>query len=156
MEVRTYLCITVSVPTAGTPYEGGLFKMKLVLGKDFPATPPQGTRKKGSRLAWWQVMTTCSTHTHTHTHRLFLDQNLPPKCGQEWCHLCQHPQERLEVRPWHQTHPPGKPTQFLSTLVCIPVAGGPRPLPLFVFFTTQKQTLFIPSRIDFVCFCCYR
>ena len=28
--------------TAGTPYEGGLFKMKLVLTKDFPSAPPQG------------------------------------------------------------------------------------------------------------------
>eukprot|EP00794_Sanderia_malayensis_P009134 gene9134-10107_t len=27
---------------AGTPYEGGLFKMKLILGKDFPASPPNG------------------------------------------------------------------------------------------------------------------
>lgn len=27
---------------AGTPFEGGMFKMKLVLGKDFPAAPPQG------------------------------------------------------------------------------------------------------------------
>ena len=27
---------------AGTPYEGGFFKMKLVLGKEFPAVPPQG------------------------------------------------------------------------------------------------------------------
>ena len=27
---------------AGTPYEGGMFKMKLVLGRDFPAAPPQG------------------------------------------------------------------------------------------------------------------
>lgn len=27
---------------AGTPYEGGLFRMKLVLGRDFPAAPPQG------------------------------------------------------------------------------------------------------------------
>lgn len=26
----------------GTPYEGGLFKMKLVLPKEFPASPPQG------------------------------------------------------------------------------------------------------------------
>ena len=26
----------------GTPFQGGLFKMKLVLGKDFPASPPQG------------------------------------------------------------------------------------------------------------------
>lgn len=27
---------------AGTPYEGGLFRMKLVFGRDFPAAPPQG------------------------------------------------------------------------------------------------------------------
>ena len=27
---------------AGTPYEGGIFKMKLVLGKDFPTAPPAG------------------------------------------------------------------------------------------------------------------
>ncbi|NXB46556.1 UBE2S enzyme, partial [Leucopsar rothschildi] len=26
----------------GTPYAGGLFRMKLVLGKDFPASPPKG------------------------------------------------------------------------------------------------------------------
>lgn len=27
---------------AGTPYEGGLFRVKLVLGKDFPTAPPKG------------------------------------------------------------------------------------------------------------------
>lgn len=27
---------------AGTPYEGGLFKMKLVLTQDFPNSPPKG------------------------------------------------------------------------------------------------------------------
>merc|ERR1712167_35847 len=26
----------------GTPYEGGCFKMKLVLGSDFPSAPPKG------------------------------------------------------------------------------------------------------------------
>ena len=31
-----FLCI------AGTPFEGGQFKMKLVLGKDYPTAPPQG------------------------------------------------------------------------------------------------------------------
>ena len=68
MEVRT---LSLSVPTAGTPYEGGLFKMKLVLGKDFPATPPQGMRKKGSRLATvgsGDHLFNTHTHTHTHTH----------------------------------------------------------------------------------------
>lgn len=27
---------------AGTPYEGGVFRMKLVLSRDFPTSPPQG------------------------------------------------------------------------------------------------------------------
>ena len=31
-----------SLHTAGTPYEGGVFCMKLVLSRDFPASPPQG------------------------------------------------------------------------------------------------------------------
>ncbi len=31
-----------SILAAGTPYEGGMFRMKLVLSKDFPASPPQG------------------------------------------------------------------------------------------------------------------
>nr|C1C3R6.1 RecName: Full=Ubiquitin-conjugating enzyme E2 S; AltName: Full=E2 ubiquitin-conjugating enzyme S; AltName: Full=Ubiquitin carrier protein S; AltName: Full=Ubiquitin-protein ligase S [Aquarana catesbeiana]ACO51626.1 Ubiquitin-conjugating enzyme E2 S [Aquarana catesbeiana] len=26
----------------GTPYAGGIFRMKLILGKDFPAAPPKG------------------------------------------------------------------------------------------------------------------
>ncbi|EDV27414.1 uncharacterized protein TRIADDRAFT_53086 [Trichoplax adhaerens] len=26
----------------GTPYEGGIFRLKLMLGKDFPMVPPQG------------------------------------------------------------------------------------------------------------------
>lgn len=28
--------------TEGTPYAGGVFRMRLVLGKDFPAAPPRG------------------------------------------------------------------------------------------------------------------
>ena len=28
--------------SAGTPYAGGLFRVKLVLGKDFPRVPPKG------------------------------------------------------------------------------------------------------------------
>lgn len=30
---------------AGTPYEGGLFRVKLVLGKDYPTAPPKGELK---------------------------------------------------------------------------------------------------------------
>lgn len=26
----------------GTPYEGGVFRMKLIMGDDFPAAPPKG------------------------------------------------------------------------------------------------------------------
>lgn len=29
-------------PTEKTPYEGGTFKMKLVLGQDYPQSPPRG------------------------------------------------------------------------------------------------------------------
>ena len=29
--------------TAGTPYEDGTFRMKMILGPDFPNTPPKGT-----------------------------------------------------------------------------------------------------------------
>ena len=28
--------------SAGTPYAGGMFKMKLVLGKKYPSEPPRG------------------------------------------------------------------------------------------------------------------
>ena len=31
-----------SCSAAGTPYEGGLFKMKLVVGSEFPQAPPKG------------------------------------------------------------------------------------------------------------------
>lgn len=32
----------VPPPAEGTPYAGGVFRMKLLLGKDFPASPPKG------------------------------------------------------------------------------------------------------------------
>lgn len=33
----------------GTPFEGGLFKCKLVLGQDFPQHPPKGTARRALR-----------------------------------------------------------------------------------------------------------
>ena len=33
---------TITTLLGGTPYEGGKFKVKLVLSKDFPASPPRG------------------------------------------------------------------------------------------------------------------
>ncbi len=32
-----------SLFTAGTPYEGGAFRLRLDLGPDFPSAPPKGT-----------------------------------------------------------------------------------------------------------------
>ena len=69
-------------PIAGTPYEGGLFKMKLVLGKDFPASPPQGKctlvvdlpplvvnmHALSHTLSHTHALTHTHTHTHTHAH----------------------------------------------------------------------------------------
>ena len=40
--ILTVLSLSCLLSLAGTPYEGGLFKMKLVLPKEFPATPPLG------------------------------------------------------------------------------------------------------------------
>ena len=36
------LTCVVPVDTEGTPYEGGVFRMKLALGADFPNVPPKG------------------------------------------------------------------------------------------------------------------
>lgn len=40
---RCFNCdfLQMSFCTAGTPYAGGRFNVKLVLGKDFPHTPPK-------------------------------------------------------------------------------------------------------------------
>lgn len=42
--VRTYsfMRLILYVLTEGTPFAGGIFRMRLVLGKDFPAVPPKG------------------------------------------------------------------------------------------------------------------
>ena len=43
--LETKLCNTPNyklIISAGTPYEAGIFKVKLVLQRDFPASPPKG------------------------------------------------------------------------------------------------------------------
>ena len=45
MYIPCTICTTdciLSFLTAGTPYAGGLFRMKLVLSKNFPSEPPKG------------------------------------------------------------------------------------------------------------------
>lgn len=37
-----YLSKSVKFLPAGTPYAGGLFRVRLVLSKDFPSSPPKG------------------------------------------------------------------------------------------------------------------
>jgi len=61
---------TIEGPS-GTPYEGGAFKMKLVLGKDFPQSPPRG---------------------------FFSNKDISSKCIKKWRNLCQYAEERLESR----------------------------------------------------------
>ena len=41
-EAPKSLILFLVLATAGTPYEGGLFRMKIVLGEDFPTAPPKG------------------------------------------------------------------------------------------------------------------
>ena len=45
----------------GTPFEGGVFKMKLVLGSEFPTAPPKGVSL--SPLAATGIMASPVTHS---------------------------------------------------------------------------------------------
>jgi len=47
----------------GTPFEGGLFKMKLVLGSDFPNAPPKGTSLYlHAAKTSYSIRKNCATH----------------------------------------------------------------------------------------------
>lgn len=52
-EDLTDLQVTIEGPE-GTPYAGGLFRMKLLLGKDFPASPPKGYFLTSTQM--WALM----------------------------------------------------------------------------------------------------
>uniref|UniRef100_A0A453NJB2 UBC core domain-containing protein n=1 Tax=Aegilops tauschii subsp. strangulata TaxID=200361 RepID=A0A453NJB2_AEGTS len=52
----TSICADIDGP-GGTPYENGVFRMKLVLSRDFPQSPPKG---------------------------IFCDQNIPSKHIEQW------------------------------------------------------------------------
>jgi ubiquitin-conjugating enzyme E2 S len=39
---NTHTCARTRGPRTGTPYEGGLFRLRLSLPPDFPASPPKG------------------------------------------------------------------------------------------------------------------
>lgn len=42
-EIRAWDDDESSLLAAGTPYENGIFRMKLLLSHDFPQSPPKGT-----------------------------------------------------------------------------------------------------------------
>jgi len=46
---------------AGTPYEGGLFRMKLVVGTDFPNVPPKGGCDSNWRLCCCGQLVCCAS-----------------------------------------------------------------------------------------------
>ena len=65
-----------------TPYEGGAFRMKLVLGHDFPASPPQGILVV---VMWHVSLGLCRYELMLFVplmHRVLHNQNIPPQCGQ--------------------------------------------------------------------------
>jgi len=73
----------------GTPYEGGIFRVKLVLPLDFPASPPKGACApvcKECRLVWVLRMPECGSAGpdppcwRVLGFRLLSNQNLPPEC----------------------------------------------------------------------------
>ncbi len=47
-ESLTEIHAQIEGPT-GTPYQGGTFQLKLVLGNEYPTAPPKGECIKGSR-----------------------------------------------------------------------------------------------------------
>jgi hypothetical protein len=59
-----------------TPYEGGIFRIKLLIPNEFPHVPPKGKT--------------------THNPRLLRNKNLPPERFSERRDLCQHPKKGLE------------------------------------------------------------
>lgn len=68
--------------------------------------------------------------------RFLPDQDISSQCGQEWGHLRQHSQARLETRPWHQAHTTGmlplavslglkKKGSLLQTVKCLLIYPNP-------------------------------
>lgn len=105
---------------AGTPYEGGLFRMKLVVGSDFPNAPPKGATwgpgegevgadragqgQSGQRSATWPQPAR-RTLMHFKASRACL---APP------CHCpAGYSASRIPHSSRHRSPPPGKtPTPF--------------------------------------------
>lgn len=56
---------------AGTPFEDGVFRMKLIIGADFPQSPPKGACAGRRLLAAAAARTRqrpCTQHLHSRTH----------------------------------------------------------------------------------------
>lgn len=84
----------------GTPYEGGIFKCKLVLDSEFPQKPPKGMQSIMSKIIFNTLPWKCDNLIEDKNpyFRILLHQNLP---SQRWTwrrDLCEHSEERLEPR----------------------------------------------------------
>lgn len=68
--------------TAGTPYEDGTFRMKMILGPDFPNTPPKGTLTHFSCLELvWSVTWSNQDNTGACLQSALLSAIVLPCCA---------------------------------------------------------------------------
>ena len=76
---------------------GGQFRIKLVLSKDFPASPPKG------------FFLTKIFHPNVAKHcisKMFVETVISG--WSHWRDMCEHTEKGLDTRSWDQTHPAGQ------------------------------------------------
>ena len=95
---------------AGTPYENGTFRMKLLLSHDFPQSPPKGhsLNIESDRVCFFFILITKELLVALYQlffcfHRLLPNQNISSKHCDKWWNLCQHTEEGLESKSWTKT-----------------------------------------------------
>jgi hypothetical protein len=72
-----------SEPLVGTPYEGGIFRCKLVVDSEFPQKPPKGKKLRNTLTKM--------------IDRVLYDEDFPSKCCRTFRrNLCKHAKKRLE------------------------------------------------------------
>ena len=87
--------------TADTPYYGGLFRVKIILCKGFPAQPPKAyfITKIFVSILKKKIFLLCS--------KLMIENIMliiASKCSIEWRNLREYSKKRLETRTWYQTY----------------------------------------------------
>ena len=87
----------------GTPFEGGTFLVRLVLGSDYPAAPPKGALGAPEPWACASPLAAPLTPTPLCTPfspacRVHAHQDFPPQCVPHGRDLRQHAEKGLEAR----------------------------------------------------------